>query len=217
MNEKKSLLTPEKAATFIPFLASSFVATLVILFFVLPQYYNSNKVNLELNGLIRKKNQLDNLKSEYKIINKKFNKLNKEKLSLTELITGKSQLDTLLAKLGEIGTKNNIEFTSIIPKKLSKFVAKNKKVKNNRKNKKQVSSEKDPLLVKGAKKYGYDLSFKTKLVDFLAFLRELEFQDNVILIDDINVKSMRQISKSIENNTKEMLEVNISVIFYGRS
>ena len=143
----------------------------MILFFVLPQYYNSNKVNLELNGLIRKKNQLDNLKSEYKIINKKFNKLNKEKLSLTELITGKSQLDTLLAKLGEIGTKNNIEFTSIIPKKLSKFVAKNKKVKNNRKNKKQVSSEKDPLLVKGAKKYGYDLSFKTKFVDFLAFLR----------------------------------------------
>ena len=53
---------------------------------------------MELNGLI-KKNNLDNLKLQYKIINDKFDKLNKEKLMITELISGKSKLDTLLAKL----------------------------------------------------------------------------------------------------------------------
>ena len=116
----KNLLTPEKAATFIPVFISSVISILIVIFFVMPQYAKSNKVSLELDGLIKKKNELDKLKSQYKIINEKFDKLNKEKLSIIELITGKSQLDTLLAKLGEIGNNNDINFTSIVPKKLTK-------------------------------------------------------------------------------------------------
>ena len=42
-------------------------------------------------------------------------KLNKEKVKIIELISGTSNLDTLLAKFGEIGKNNNIEFVSIIP------------------------------------------------------------------------------------------------------
>ena len=57
-------------------------------------------MNFELNALIRKKNELDNLKSQYKIINKKFSSLKKEKSIIIELISGTSNLDTLIAKLG---------------------------------------------------------------------------------------------------------------------
>ena len=71
-NERKNLITPEKAASFIPVFISSGISILLIVFFVIPQYFKSNEVNFELNGLIKKKNELDNLKSQYKIINSKF-------------------------------------------------------------------------------------------------------------------------------------------------
>ena len=77
-NKRKNLITPEKAATLIPVFISSGISILLIIFFVIPQYFKSTNVNYELNGLIRKKNDLDNLKSQYKIINRKFDKLNKE-------------------------------------------------------------------------------------------------------------------------------------------
>ena len=209
---KKKLLTPEKAATFIPILISSLISILVIIFFVKPQFSKSNKVSLELDELIKKKNQLDNLKSQYKLINERLQKLNKEKLRIVELITGKSKLDTLLAKLGEVGLNNNIVFNSIIPEKITNSAESNIKTKiNKRKIKNRANLKVDPLFVEGTKKYEISLSFKTEFIDLLAFLRELEFLDNVILIDDINIKSK---SQNIDN-PKEKLEVNMNIIFYG--
>ena len=108
MERKNNLRSPENVITLIPFVISSFIAILLIIFYVIPQYINSNKVNLELNALIKKKNGLDDLKNQYKIINQKFDKLNNEKEIITEIISGTSNLDTLLAKLGELGEKNNI-------------------------------------------------------------------------------------------------------------
>ena len=79
---QKEFITPEKAASFIPIFISTGLSILIITFFVIPKYIESTKVNLELNGLIKKKNDLDNLKSQYKIINKKFEKLNQEKTKI---------------------------------------------------------------------------------------------------------------------------------------
>ena len=118
---KKSLITPEKSASFLPIFISAGISILLITFFVVPKYVKSTKVNLELNGLNKKKNDLDNLKSQYKIINQKFEKLNQEKTKIIELVTGKTNLDTLLDKLGEIAIRNNIEFVSIVPVKLMKY------------------------------------------------------------------------------------------------
>ena len=68
------------------------------------------------------------------------------------------------------------------------------------------------------KKYEYDLSFKTNFVNLLAFLRELEFQDNVILIDDISIKSLNKIRKKEElDKSQGELEVSINMRFYGRT
>ena len=65
---RKNLITPEIAAWFIPVFISSGISIILILFFVIPQYRKSNQVNLELNGLLKKKNELNNLKSQYKIL-----------------------------------------------------------------------------------------------------------------------------------------------------
>ena len=46
----------------------------------------------------------------------------------------------------------------------------------------------DPLLVEGTKKFLIDVSFKTDFISLLSFLRELEFQENVMLLDDLNLK-----------------------------
>ena len=214
INSKKrenNLLTPEKAATFLPIFISSFISIFIIIFYAYPQYTKSNKVNLELNELIKKKDDLENLRSQYKKINQKFLKLNKEKERLIELISGSSNLETLLSKLGELAKKNNIKFISIIPKDIIPFVEKNLQQNQNAQ---QINSNIDPLLVEGTKKYLIEFSFKTDFVNLLSFIRELEFQESVILLDNINVNYVN------ENNTKNKLaplQVKLIMTTYGKN
>ena len=215
-NNMKNLITPEKAASFIPVFISSGISILLIIFFVIPQYSKSTKVKTELNGLIKKKNELNDLKSQYKIINKKFDKLKNEKLKITELITGTSNLETLLAALGRLGRKNNIEFLSIAPKNV--FIkVENSSNKNLNKKDNQVDFENDPLLVEGIKKYLIDFTFRAEFVDLLSFLRDLEYQDNVILLNDINLslKSAKNENREIDEPSN-ILEINMSITFYGK-
>ena len=216
-NGRKNLITPEKAASFIPVFISSGISILLIVFFVIPEYFKSNEVNFELNGLIKKKNELDNLKSQYKIINSKFDKLNNEKSKIIELITGRSNLDTLLAELGKLGRKNNIEFLSITPQKVL-IADENSKEKQLNSNSNQTDLENDPLLVEGIKKYLIDFTFTTEFVNLLSFLRDLEFQDNVVLLNDINLSLNNQDNDDGEiNKLNKMLEVNLRIIFYGKN
>ena len=212
MNRKNNLLTPEKAAYYLPVFISSGIAILLIIFLVLPQYIKSNKVNLELNELIKKKNDLENLKSQYKLINQKFSKLNKKRSRIIELISGTSNLDTLIAQLGEIAKKNNIEFISIVPKNIISFIDDSSE-ENISKNNQENEVEIDPLLVEGTKKYLIESQFKTDFVHLLSFLRELEFQDNIILIDDINVKLDDQKSEPSQGS---ILKIKLMMTIYGQ-
>ena len=216
-NERKNLITPEKAASFIPVFISAGISIILIVFFVIPQYFKSNEVNFELNGFIKKKNELDNLKAQYKIINSKFDKLNKEKSKIIELITGRSNLDTLLAELGKLGRKNNIEFLSIAPQRLV-VSDENSVEKNLSNNFNQTDLGNDPLLVEGIKKYLIDFTFETDFVNLLSFLRDLEFQDNAVLLDDINLNLNNQDNEDGEiNEPDNMLEVNLRIIFFGKT
>ena len=213
---KKSFITPEKAASFIPIFISAGISILIVSFFVIPKYIKSNKVNFELNDSIKKKNDLDNLKSQYEIINKKFEKLNLEKTKIIELVTGKTNLDTLLDKLGEIATRNNIEYLSIAPVRLINYEENTKEnIDAQTSNNDKIIT--DPLLVEGSKKYLIDFTFNAEFINLLSFLRELEFLENVILINDINLKLLSQNSNNGEkNNPTEKIEVKLSTTFYGR-
>lgn len=213
--KRKNLITPENAASLIPFSIASGVAILLIIFFVFPQYINSNKVNLELIGLMKKKNELENLKLEYKKISEKFAKLENEKTKIIEVISGTSNLDTLIAKLGEIGEKNNIEFVSITPKKIVNFIENNSEGNQNENDLTNLID--DSLLVEGTKKYLIEFSLKADFINLLSFLRELEFQESVILIDDMNLRLAedRSYNKNIENSSA-MLDVKIRMKAYGK-
>jgi len=211
MERKNNFKNPESIITLIPIVISSGIAILLIIFNLVPQYVKSNKINIELNALIKKKNDLDDLKSQYKIINQKFDKLNNEKAIIIETISGTSNLDTLIAKLGELGEKNSIEFASILPKKVINFVDNSASEKKNKKNN-LANSNFDPLLVEGIKKYLIDFSFKTNFIDLLAFLREIEFQENIILLDDINLK----LATNNIDNAQGILEVKLRMTFYGK-
>jgi len=212
---RKKLITPEKAASFLPIFISAGISILIIIFFVIPEYVRSTRVNLELNGFVKKKNDLDNLKSQYKIINQKFEKLSQEKTKMIELVTGGTNLDTLLDKLGEIAIRNNIEFSSIVPVNLMNYVEKTKENNKSKINKNDLNII-DPLLVQGTKKYLIDLTFKTDYINLLSFLRELEFLENVILINSINLNLLSPNSNNDEINSVEKIEVKISTTFYGR-
>ena len=216
MKTRKKFLTPEKAASLIPISISAGISILIILFFVLPKYVLSNKVKLELDGLVEKKNDLDNLKLQYKTINEKLKKLNQEKIKIIELVTGKTNLDTLLDKLGEIGIRNNIEFVSIVPLELVNH-GEISKENNNIQNRNDDLKITDPLLVEGSKKYSIDLTFKTEFINMLSFLRELEFLESVILINDINLELISKNSNNSElSNPIEEIEVKIRTTFYGK-
>ena len=211
LKKSRNLITPESAASFLPIIISSGIGILIIVFFVMPEFIKSNKVNLELNEFIRKKDELENLKLNYKKISKELNDLNNQKLRIIELISGTSNLDTLLANMGILGRKNNIEFLSIVPQKLV-ISNSNESLNNNTKQNLII----DPLLVDGLKKYLIDFSFKTDFINLLSFLRELEFQENIILINDIDVKLIENninVVKSDNNN----LDVKLSMIFYGKN
>ena len=210
----RNLITPENAATFLPIIISSVIGILIIVFFVTPEFIRSNIVDLQLNEIIRKKNELENLKMKYGKISKELNNLNNEKLKIIELISGTSTLDTLLANLGIIGNKNNIEFLSIVPKKLEIYID-NKKTNNINKNSNQELIV-DPLLVDGIKKYLIDFSFKADFINLLSFLRELEFQENIILINDIDVK-VSENNVNLEKSNKNDLDVKLSMTFYGKT
>ncbi len=212
----KNLITPEKAASFIPVIVSSGISILLIIFFVIPQYFKSAEVKTELNSLIKKKNELKNLKSQYKIINRKFDKLKNEKLKIKELITGTSNLETLLAELGALGRKNNIEFLSIVPKKVVTKVENSNDKKLKKKNN-QVDFKTDPLLVEGIKKYLIDFTFTTDFVNLLSFLRDLEYQDNIILLNDINLSLNRKENDKGEiDESRNIIEINMGISFYGK-
>ena len=211
LKKSRNLITPESAASFLPIIISSGIGILIIVFFVMPEFIKSNKVNLELNEFIRKKDELENLKLNYKKISKELNDLNNQKLRIIELISGTSNLDTLLANMGILGRKNNIEFLSIVPQELV-ISSNNESLNNNTKQNLMI----DPLLVDGLKKYLIDFSFKTDFINLLSFLRELEFQENIILINDIDVKLIENnnnVGKSDNNN----LDVKLSMIFYGKN
>ena len=211
LKKSRNLITPESAASFLPIIISSGIGILIIVFFVMPEFIKSNKVNLELNEFIRKKDELENLKLNYKKISKELNDLNNQKLRIIELISGTSNLDTLLANMGILGRKNNIEFLSIVPQELV-ISSNNEPLNNNTKQNLMI----DPLLVDGLKKYLIDFSFKTDFINLLSFLRELEFQENIILINDIDVKLIENninVVKSDNNN----LDVKLSMIFYGKN
>ena len=215
INKRKNLITPEKAASFIPVFISAGASILLFFLFVIPQYSKSVQVDLELNRLIKKKNDLNNLKSQYKLINEKFDKLNKEKSKIIELISGKSNLDTLLSRVGEIGRKNNIKFTSIVPKKLMIAVESDQEEKLDI-NENEINVIIDPLLVEGTKKYEIDFSFSTEFINLVNFLRDLEFQENVILINDIDLRLISEDDNEDITDPFKLLEANVSMTFYGR-
>ena len=211
IKKSRNFITPETAASFLPIIISSGIGILIIVFFVMPEFIKSSKVNLELNEFIRKKDELENLKLNYKEISKKLNDLNNEKLRIIELISGKSNLDTLLANLGIIGRKNNIEFLSIVPKRLE--ISNSNGSINNNSNQNIVI---DPLFVEGLKKYLIDFSFKTDFINLLSFLRELEFQENIILINDIEVRVMEN-NKNSGKSENNNLDVKLTMTFYGKT
>ena len=121
-----------------------------------------------------------------------------------------------MAQLGKLSRKNNIQFFSIVPKEVV-IASENINDKDLTNKYNLPDSENDPLLVEGIKKYLIDLTFTTDFVNFLSFLRDLEYQDNAILLDSINISLSSQGNNNGEvDESRNMLEINMSIVFYGK-
>ena len=215
IKKENKLITPERASVLFPTIISSFIVLVVISAFVIPKFINSNKVYFELKEFKRKKDELPNLKLQAISINEKLEKLNNEKLKMLDLISGTTNLETLLARLGNLAEDNNFKIISLVQRSLIKYVE-----PNNNQNNANVSQNSnvgsDNLLVEGLKKNIVEVSFVSSFKNLLSFLNEVEFQENVILIRDINLDPA-EIGVSTDKNEDEvLLNGSLQMIIYGK-
>ena len=215
--KRTNIITPESAAIFLPVIISTFLSIIIISAFVIPQYIKSNKIFYELKEFIRKKDELPKLKGQYIVINKKLKRLEDEKSQIIELISGKTNLETFVSRLGNIGKKNNIKFISIIPDAIIKFIPPSKDELNNN-SLSDINIQIDPLLVDGIKKYAIDVEFISSFNNLFLFLSELEFQENIILLSDIEIQHNDDEQKNDDslNNNSDLLKTSIKMSIYGR-
>ena len=215
IKKENKLITPERASVLFPTIISSLIVLVVISAFVIPKFINSNKVYFELKEFKRKKDELPNLKLQAISINEKLEKLNNEKLKMLDLISGTTNLETLLARLGKLAEDNNFKIISLVQSSLIKYVEPNNNPNNpNVSLNSNVAS--DNLLVEGLKKNIVEVSFVSNFKNLLSFLNEVEFQENVILIRNINLDPV-EVGVSTDNNENEvLLNGSLQMIIYGK-
>ena len=215
IKKENKLITPERASVLFPTIISSFIVLVVISAFVIPKFINSNKVYFELKEFKRKKDELPNLKLQAISINEKLEKLNTEKLKMLDLISGTTNLETLLARLGKLAEDNNFKIISLVQRSLIKYVE-----PNNNQNNANVSQNSnvgsDNLLVEGLKKNIVEVSFVSSFKNLLSFLNEVEFQENVILIRDINLDPAEIGGSTDKNEDEVLLNGSLQMIIYGK-
>ena len=209
--KRKKFITPERAAIILPTIISAFISFIIFSAFAEPKYVSSNRLNNELKEYKRKVNELAALKLQSQIITKNLEKLKNEKERIINLISGTSNLDTFIKRLGTTGEKYNISFKSIKPISSLKYVG-----SNNSDIQDELNINIDPLLVEGVKKYTIDVKFDSQYKDLLAFLRELEFQENIILFSDMNIE-LKEEKGNLRSKTKSsFLDVSLKMIVYGK-
>ena len=210
--KNKRFFTPEKSAVFLPVLISSFISLIIVSAFVIPKYIKSNKINNEYKEFLIKKNDLPNLKAQYKIINEKLEKLNKEKYQIINLISGTSNLETFISRFGDLAVKHDINISKITPKSSIMYVeSQNSDLQN------ELNLNPAPLLVEGVKKYNIEFNFKAKFEDLLSFFRDLEFQENVILFKDINISNAEENNdEKNKNKSDKLLDISLKMNVYGK-
>lgn len=217
--KKTSLITPESASVFLPVIISSIISIIIISAFVIPKYIKSNKVFYEFKELIRKRDELPELKGQYIVINKKLKLLEIKKSQIIELISGKTNLETFLSRLGTLGRENNIKFISIIPDSFVKFIPPvTSELGDTDVSLSDLNIKVDPLLVEGIKKYTMDLKFISSFKDLVSFLSALEFQENIIILSDINIEQTDndQETKGSYNKNIDLLNTSIRISIYGK-
>ena len=202
--QKKRFITPERAAVLLPTIISSFLAFIIISTFVIPKYIKSNKVNNEYKEFLRKKEELSQLKLQYQIINEKLNKLNNRKANIIYLVSGKSNLETFIERIGYLSKKNKIKILSIKSKNIVKYIPAETPVEGS-----PITNDIniDPLLSEGIKKYIIDLNFESDFRKLLSFFRELEFQESVILFNNLKLK--------LKDDLESKLQVSVEINVYG--
>ena len=73
-------------------------------------------------------------------------------------------------------------------------------------------------MAEGLKKYTFELDFESNFKNLLSFLRELEYQESVILFRDLRLKLEDNEENISATNSKEyLLKVSMEIIVYGNN
>ena len=221
-------LNPESFIIYL-YIFLSLLFSLVIIFTLGTKLANKNR---NLNNIIKeletKKSKIPELKVILKNIeNKNSNLLQEDKL-ITSLIGGSKNLKTILSIINNLAIKNSIEIVKFEPLSLVKFKDKKnnsisevdksairgqpKITQPNEDNNKNLLYDNNYLLNSDLEKQIVKLKIKGYFVNILEFLREIEYLENLVIIDDFNIVRLSEINKSI----KSKLEYETTLSIFGR-
>ena len=221
-------LNPESFIIYL-YIFLSLLFSLVIIFTLGTKLANKNRdLNNSIKELESKKSKIPELKVILKNIENKNNNLLQEDKLITNLIGGSKNLKTILSTINNLATKNSIEIAKFEPLSLVKFKEKKNnttsKVDNsairgqpkinqpNEDNNRNLLYDNNYLLNSDLEKQIVKLRIKGYFINILEFLREIEYLENLVIIDDFNIVWLSEINKSI----KSKLEYETTLSIFGR-
>ena len=221
-------LNPESFIIYL-YIFLSLLFSLVIIFTLGTKLANKNKnLNNSIKELQSKKLKIPELKVILKNIEKKNSNLLQEDKLITNLIGGSKNLKTVLTIINNLAIKNSIEIVKFEPLSLVKFKDKKntsisevdksairgqpKITQPNEDNNKNLLYDNNYLLNSDLEKQIVKLKIKGYFINILEFLREIEYLENLVIVDDFNIFRLSEINKSI----KSKLEYETTLSIFGR-
>ncbi|WP_269607710.1 hypothetical protein [Prochlorococcus marinus] len=205
INSRNRLLTPERAAFYIPVFSGILLAFFLLVGLLLPTALSMNETYFELREYQRKKSDLNKLKSQFQIINSKYTKLKTQNNNLITLLAGNNNLETLLAEINYLCSINLIDIVKLKPSSIERF-----KPSEELSDADNVNG--DPLLSKGLEKYTAEIILSAPYTNLLEFIRDLELIENIIITKNFIFES----DQNDINSTSNSLQLKFLIYAYGR-
>ena len=197
-NNKKKILTPEKAVIFIPASIGTLFSLLLISFLVIPNY-KSLKVNKkELNNMEFKRDQLPKLKQDLEAALVKLEKTKNQQNRILDLVGGSKNIETYLAKFDLLAKEAGADITLIKP--VAVEYPKNPGIPNNSNSigtKNTLTN--DPLLASNLEKRIVEIKISGSYESLINFLRSIESLRTATISPEIEM-SIAKTGNSVEQN-----------------
>ena len=232
-------INPESAILLSYIFSGLFLSVIIYFALNIPLAKHHKKLKEEVKTYQLKKNNISEIKSNFKKIEYKAENLKSDRKFLVNLIAGTKSLDTFMAVLSKNSNRNFIKIIKFEPQNIEKYIEK-KILENEELNyvgpqltnnnisipppttkisdipsneNLKIKQNKDRLLIiPDIEKHEIQISLEGNYTQILGFIRDIELLENIVLIGDFEIIGLEDVSKS--NNIRVRYNANVSA--FGR-